>query len=270
MLHRSRFCRALLVAFLSSCVCAAHAGSISFSLALTGTRLTLGNAGDSVAFFPGALVMRADGNWQPLSSPAGQKAPTQLAPGESMELIWPDTRPLELLSAVERLRPAMVRFHDQAGVSFGQISFFTTPPPATAIVAANYAAGEFHLSPPGGKEIRATWVLWPHEAGIAGIREAFSGHDIQPPARRIDWLNQPKPLSVSTGAGLPAVTLLHETAQGYQVQRVASGWQGGKQQRAAWLDSSRLFYSLALGFAALAAGVALWSAWQARSRPAGT
>jgi len=268
MLHRSRFCRAVLVAFLSSCMCAAHAGSISFNLALTGTRLTLSNTGDSVAFFPGALAMRGDGSWQPLSPPAGQ--PTQLAPGESMELIWPDARPLEILSAVERLRPTMVRFQDQAGVAFGQISFFTAPPPATAIVSADYTGGEFRVAPPGGKEIRATWVLWPQEAGIAGIRETFSGDHNQPPAQRIAWINQQKTFNVWTGAGLPAVTLIHETAQGYQVQRVASGWQGGKQQRSAWLDSSQLFYTLALCLTALAAGVALWSAWQPRRRQANT
>jgi hypothetical protein len=187
-----------------------------------------------------------------------------------MELIWPDTRPLEILSAIERLRPTMVRFHDQAGVGFGQISFFTALPPATAIVSANYASGVFRVAPPGGGEIRATWVLWPQEVGIAGIREAFRGDYVQPPARRIDWLNQQKTFSLLTGTGLPAVTLLHETSQGYQVQRVASGWQGGKQQRSVWLDSSRLFYTLALCLTALAAGVALWSGWQSRRRPAGT
>jgi len=251
-------------------MCTVHGGNISFSLALTGTRLALSNTGDSVAFFPRVLTMLADGGWQPMSPPAGLNAPTQLAPGARMELIWPDARPLDKLSAVERLRPTMVRFHDQAGVGFGQISFFTAPPPATAIVAAGYAGGLLQLSPPGGDAIRATWVLWPQESGIAGIREAFKGDVDQPPAQRIEWLNKQKTFSFLTGAGLPSVTLVHETAQGYHLQRVASGWQGGKQQRSIWLDSGHLFYALALGFMALAAGIALWSRRQPRRRSAST
>jgi len=243
-------------------MCAAHAGSISFDLALTGMRLTLINTGDSVAFFPGALAMRGDGRWQPMSPPAGQRTPSQLAPGERMELTWPDTRSLETLSPVERLRPTMIRFHDQAGVGFGQVSFFASPPPAVTTLSARYAGGSLQISPPGGDEIPATWVLWPQESGIASIREAFKGDGLQPQAQRIDWRTQQKTFSFLTGAGLPAVTLLHETAQGFQLQRVASGWPGGKQQRSGWLDSSDLFYTLALGFAALAAGVALRSRWQ--------
>ncbi|TRZ93064.1 MAG: hypothetical protein D4R84_11155 [Rhodocyclaceae bacterium] len=262
MPNRSRFCRNLLVAALGSYMCAAHAGSISFSLALTGASLALVNTGDSVAFFPGALAMRADGGWEPLAPPPGRKTPTQLAPGERLELVWPDVRPPEVLSAIERLRPTMVRFNDQAGVGFGQISFFTVPPPAAATVSAGYSGGMLRLAPPSGDAIRATWVLWPQEAGIAGIRQAFTGDVNQPPARHIEWLKNQTTVSFLTGAGLPAVTLIHETAQGYQLQRVASGWPGGKQQRAVWLELNAVFYALAICFAILAAGAALRSWWR--------
>lgn len=265
MLHRSRFRRGLLLAALSVCACAAHAGNISFNLALTGTRLALINTGDSVAFFPGALTMQADGRWQPLSPPTGQQGLTQLPPGERMELVWPDARPLENLSALEHLRPTMVRFFDQAGVGFGQISFFTTPPAAAASVIADYAHGVLRLLPPRGEAIRATWVLWPREEGISGIRGALKGDDIvQPPAQRIVWRPDAKAARVFTGAALPPVVLIHETAQGYRLQKVAAGWPGGKQQRSPWLEASRVFYALALAFAAMAVGAMLWPWWRRR------
>ena len=264
IMFRSRFAQFLLVAILSSSLGAAHAGSISFGLESTGTRMTLVNRGDSVAFFPRALALRADGGWETMPPPAGQPAPTQLSPGERMELLWPAGPPPDMRSALERLRPTMVRFHDQAGVGFGQISFFTTPPLATSTVSASYADGMLRIAPPNSDAIRATWVLWPQEAGIPGIRQAVKGDTDQPPAQRIDWLSNRKTFSIVTGAGLPTVTLIHETAQGYQLQRVASGWPAGKQQRAAWLDAGSVFYTLALILTALAMGLAIWSWWRPR------
>jgi len=267
MPYRSRSCRGLLLAVLSVCACAAYAGNISFNLSLTGTNLVVTHAGDSIAFFPSALAMQADGGWNPLSPRTGKAALTQLAPGERMELVWPDARPLAQLSGVERLRPTMLRFHDQAGVGFGQISFFGSPPPAASTVPAEYAGGVLRLSPPSGNAIHATWVLWPQEEGIDGIRGALKGDVVQPPAQRIDWRADSKTTEYFTGAGLPSVVLIHETAQGYQLQRVAAGRPGGKQQRSPWLDASRWFYSLALAFLALAVGVVLWS-WRRRWRGA--
>jgi len=245
-------------------MCAAQGGAISFRLALTGTRLVLINAGDGVAFYPGAMLMRADGVWETMSPRGGQQAPSQLAPGERMELALPDTRPLEKLSAVERLRPTMVHFHDQAGVGFGQISLFTTPPPASAKIPAHYAGGILRLAPPSDDAIHATWVLWPQEEGIAGIRQAFKSELSQPPAKRIEWSADSRTFSVLTGAGLPAVTLIHETAQGYQLQHVASGWRSGQQQRSIWLEANQVFYAFAQIFLMLALGAALWSWRQSR------
>ena len=249
----------LLLALLGTFASAAYAGNISFNLSLTGTRLSLISTGDSIAFFPSALAMQGDGNWIPLAVPTGEPALTQLAPGGHMELVWPDARPIEELSGLERLRPAMLRFFDQAGVGFGQISFFTTPPPATATVPAEYSGGALRLSPPGVGATQATWVLWPQEEGIAGIRGALNADVQQPPAQRIEWRTGSKDARFFTGAALPAVVLIHETAQGYQLQRVAGGWPGGKQQRSPWLDASRWFYSLAAWFAALALGAWSWS-----------
>ncbi len=265
MLQTSWFRRGLLLLILSACASLAHGGSISFKLALTGTRLALSNSGDSSAFFPSVLALADDGRWLPLAMADGRAAPTQLAPGAGMELLWPDPRPMEQLSALLRLRPAMVRFFDPAGVGFGQISFFTTPLEGGASLAAGYVDGALRLSPPEGGLITATWVLWPQEEGVAALRSGFKGELPQPPAQRVDWRGGPDVAAqFFTGPALPAVTLLHETAAGLRLQRVAAGWAGGRQQRSPWLDGQRLFYGLAIALAALAAAAALWSGWLRR------
>lgn len=253
----------LLLTALCAFACAAHAGSITFYLELTGTKLALINTGDSTAFFPRALMMHADGRWQPVLPPPGQPALTQLAPGARMELAWPDVRPLDQLAPLERLRPVMVRFFDQAGVGFGQISLFTTPPAAAAPLAATYADDALQLSPPQNDAIRATWVLRPQEEGIAGIRTALKSDAVQPPARRIDW-RQERRVRIDTGAGMPPAILIHETAQGYRLQQVAAGREGGRQQRALWLAAGPVFYALASGLAAMAMVLVVCAWWRGK------
>ena len=238
---------------------AAHAGNISFSLSSTGEQLTVVNTGDSVAFFPEVLALRADGSWQRLPPLAEQEAPTQIAPGQRLDLRWRESVPAV---GLEKLRATMVRFFDQAGVGFGQISFFNTPPETSAPSVAGYARGELRLARPNDAAIAGSWVLWPQEEGIAGIRSAFHGFAAQPPARRIEWRSGGELVRIATGAALPAAILLHETAQGYRLQRVAAGWAAGRQQRAAWLDASRWFYALALAFAATAAGAVALRRWR--------
>lgn len=250
--------RWFIVLLLCLCALVAHAGSISFKLALTGTQLVLSNSGDSPAFFPAVYALRADGQWQQALPPGGQAAATQLAPAGRIELQWPDARPVQQASPLEQLRPTLVRFMDQAGVGFGQLSFFGALTPATTTVPTEYQAGQLRLSPPGDEKLRATWVLWPQEEGIAGIRATAPTALAPPPARRIDWSSAKAPVSIATGAALPAAVLLHETAQGYQVQHVASGWQPGQQQRSSWLDASGLLYTLALIAAALACATLGW------------
>lgn len=252
--------RGLLLAALALFACCGHAGNISFQLALTGSNLTITHTGDSAAFFPTALAMVADGTWQQLATPEGREAPTQISPGERMLVLWRESG--ERPSALLHLRPTMVRFFDQAGVGFGQISFFTPPPDATSTLEAGYVRGELRISPPSGGPIVATWVLWPQEEGIAGIGGVFRETVVQPPARRVEWRAQSKPVRLSTGSALPAVTLIHETAQGYRLQRVAAGWDAGKQQRSPWLEANRAFYALALLLAAAAAGAWLLPRWR--------
>lgn len=241
-----------------------HASVISFHLELTGTRLTLLNTGTSTAFHPTALTLRADGRWQPALSPPGQQAATQVPPGERLELVWPDARPLEALSPVERLRPTMVRFFDQTGVGFGHISLFMPPPSAAALKEAGYVRGALQLAPPSDGTITATWILWPQEEGIEGVRGMFNRDAIQPPAQRIDWRTDAQARRFDTGAAQPAVVLIHETAQGFLLQKVPSGLAGRKQQRAPWLTSSVAFYGIAAVLAAVAV-LALSLRWRNRT-----
>jgi hypothetical protein len=234
----------------------ALAGSVSFQLSLTGAELTVINQGNGSAYYPAVFTLLADGSWSRLAAP---DKPAELAPGARMLLTWPELRPREQLPALERMQPVMVRFFDQAGVGFGQISFFHNPPAAKTRLRARYAGGVLQVEPPDAVfSIRASWVLWPQEDGIAPIRLPLRFEHRQPPARRIDWLSQGnEPLQLDTGAGLPEAMLLHETEQGYALQRVPNAGLQGREQRAAWLNASKKLYTASLIALALAAGAML-------------
>ena len=239
----------LLTLFAALFSCTTFAGSISFQLSLTGTTLTLTSKGDSSAFYPEVFLLRADGRWERLARTSSAASPAELTPGGQLDLRWPqslDGRPLESLPPLERLRPLMVRFFDQAGVSFGQISFMQAPLIANETLSARYADGLLAVSPPSGAEIRATWVIWPQEEGIGPIhRPVIFEHD-QPPARRIEWQAGMRPLRLPTGAAEPLVMLLHETSQGFKLQTVSREISQGRQQRTGWLDAQTWFYGAGL------------------------
>lgn len=233
----------------------AVAGSLSFRLSLTGSELTVTNHGDSTAFYPAAFRLLADGNWGQLEASG---APAELPAGARLLFTWPDARPLEQLSGLERMQPVMVRFYDQAGVGFGQISLFHAPPAAKSALAARYVSGALQIEPPGGASlIRASWVLWPQEEGIGPIRLPLRFEHRQPPAVRIDWQRQGKvPFQLHTGAGQPTAILIHETERGHALQHVPGGGLQGREQRSAWLDATPKFYvasmiALALGVGAM-------------------
>src|ERR1035437_895069 len=158
------------------------------------------------------------------------------------------------------MQPVMVRFFDQVGVGFGQISFFHAPPAAKTALKARYVSGALQIEPPDGvpsgvPSIRASWVLWPQEEGIRPIRLPVRFEHHPPPALRIDWRRQGRvPFQLDTGAGQPAAILIHETDQGYALQSVPGGGLQGREQRAAWLDATPKFYAASLIALAIAAG----------------
>jgi len=228
------------------------AGSLSFRLSLTGSQLTLINQGDSSAFYPAVFSILSDGGWRQLEA-AGVTA--ELAAGARMQFGWPDARPLQQLSDLERMQPVMVRFFDQAGVGFGQISFFRAPPATTTLLKTQYVSDALQIEAPAGEPaIRASWVLWPQEDGIRPIRLPVRFEHHPPPAQRIDWRRQGGiPFRLDTGAGRPAAILIHETEQGHSLQLVPGGGLQGREQRAAWLDATPKFYAASLIALAIAA-----------------
>jgi len=228
------------------------AGTLSFRLSLTGSELTVDNQGDSSAFYPAIFRMLADGRWAQLEASA---PPAELAPGMRLQLKWPDAPAAQQAAALERMQPVMVRFFDQAGVGFGQVSMLRPPPAAAAALKARYASGLLQIDPPEGVAVRATWVLWPQENGIGPISRPVRFEHKQPPARRIDWARQGKaPFQFDAGAGQPNVMLVHETGDGYALQAVPGGGLGGREQRTAWLDATPKFYAAALIALVLAVG----------------
>ncbi|MCX7171652.1 MAG: hypothetical protein NTY41_15585 [Proteobacteria bacterium] len=237
--------------------CAAFAGSISFQLSLTGATLTVTAKGDSTAFYPAVFRLLADGRCERLAGVSAGLPVAELLPGAHLDFLWPEVRPLDSLPSLERLRPLMVRFFDQAGVSFGQISFMQPPPAASETLPARYADGELTVAPPGGGGIPATWIIWAQEEGIAPIRRAVTFEYVQPPARRIEWHAGMSPLRLATGAAQPPAMLLHETPQGLTLQTVARDIAQGRQQRTGWLDARSWFYGLALLAILLAFAMAL-------------
>ena len=232
----------------------ALAGSMSFGLSVTGSELTVTNQGSSSAFYPAVFRMLSDGRWMRLEASSAQ---AELAAGARLEFTWPDAHPAEQLSELQRMQPVMVRFFDQNGVGFGQIAFFSAPPAAKTALKAAYVNGALQIEPPpdAASSIRASWVLWPQEEGIRPIRLPVRFAHRPPPALRIDWRDQGRvPFQLDTGAGQPAVILLHETEQGYAQQYVPNGGLLGREQRAAWLDATPKFYAASLIALVLAVG----------------
>lgn len=229
------------------------AGSISFQLSLTGSQLTVTNNGDQPAYYPAVFRLMDTGSWERL---AGTDTPGELAAGARLALTWPDLRPLEQLSALERMQPVMVRFFDQAGVGSGQISIFRGPTAAKTALRAAYVGAALQVEPPdAASSIRASWVLWPQDEGIGPLRLPLRFEQRQPPALRIDWLRHGKlPFRLDTGAAHPEVLLFHETEKGYALQAVPGGGLQGREQRAAWLDAAPKFYAASLIALAMAAG----------------
>lgn len=234
----------------------ALAGNLSFRLSLTGSELSVTSQGDSSAYYPAIFRMLADGSWVQLEA---SSKPAELVPGARLQLIWPEAAASPQLSEIERMQPVMVRFFDQAGVGFGQISLLHPPPAARTALNARYVNGLLLIEPPHGvPPARATWVLWPQEQGIGPIRLPVRFEHKQPPARRIDWARQGNvPFQLDAGAGLPSVTLVHETAQGYALQVVPGGGLGGNEQRAAWLGAAPKFYAASLIALVIALGAML-------------
>lgn len=251
----------------------AQAGNIFFGLSITGNTLTLTNQGNSIAYYPVVMRLLPGGQWEPLSPPPGTAPSAELLPYAHIDWIWPTATPQKTPFALDPFRPIMVRFFDQAGNGFGQISFFNQPPVVSDLSESGYVNGMMTIAPPrdeGGVAITSSWLLWPQEEGIASLNVPVSFEQKQPPARHIEWRRGMGKLHVNLGAGLPAAMLLHQVGGGYVLQNLINGGVQGVQQRTAWLDASTHFYNWAAGIATIAALLMLWclfGTWRGRSAP---
>jgi hypothetical protein len=217
----------------------AFAGSITFTFELRGNQCIAVNKGDSAAYYPVMFKLGRDGQWLPLN---GAVQSAELLPGGMLTVDFGDI-PAEVKSNdLDGMRAVMIRFFDQAGVSFGQVSVLRPPLETGASIAAGYANKRLKLvAPPEKSRILATWVLAPFEEGIRPISGALSFTHNQPPATRIEW-QQKRSAEINTGAALPAVMLLHETADGVTVQVVQAPRTKKVEQRTVWLTMKRAFY----------------------------
>lgn len=231
----------------------AAAGNIFFGLEHDNRQMVLTNRGDSIAYYPEVFRLLPDGRWESLSR--GDKPPTELLPGSKIGMPW-RSRPGN--GPIETTLPIMVRFFDQAGSGFGQISFFNQPAQTSEPVQAGYEGAWMVIRPPEKSGIRASWVLWPQEEGIRPLTGRPDFVHVQPAAHPIVWQPGMKAVRLFLGEGLPMALLLHETDRGYELQVLASGGLQGRQQRTWWLDAGRWFYGLAAASVALALILASW------------
>ena len=220
----------------------AFAGSITFSFELRGNQCIVVNKGDTAAYYPVIFKLGTDGRWLPLHAAT---RPAELLPGGTLTEDLGDI-PAGSKSAIDNLRVVMIRFFDQAGVSFGQISALLSPPVSSVNITAAYNGGRLTLkAPPEGSGTRTTWVLAPFEEGIRPISGAGTFIHNQPPATRIEWQQKPA-VKIETGTALPAAMLLHESAGGVTLQMVQAPRTKKIEQRTAWLYMKKPFYLIGL------------------------
>ena len=221
----------------------ATAGSITFNFELQGDQCVVANRGDSTVYYPVIFQLGRSGQWIELKSAT---PPTELKPGGVISVQLGEERSAPASHDPDYTRAMLIRFFDQAGVSFGQIDLLRPPPQSRYNIKTTYAGNRLRIAaPPERSGILATWVLAPREEGIAPISNAQTFTQHQPPPTRIAWLQQQAAV-VEIGAAMPVITLLHETADGFTLQNIQKRGAKKVEQRTAWLNMKWLFYATAL------------------------
>jgi hypothetical protein len=217
----------------------ASAGSIKFQFERRNDHCVIVNHGDSSAYYPVVYQLGRNGQWLTLQTGTQQ---AEIPPGRAVtaRLIAPAATATK--SDLDFFQVVLIRFFDQAGVSFGQMSPLRPPFESVYALRGHYAGRRLILEPPPKKStIGATWVVAPKEEGIAPIFTAQSFNQPQPPAPRIDW-HQQQSATIDIGAAQPAALLFHETIGGLTLQRIQMKDTKISQQRTAWLTMRRPFY----------------------------
>lgn len=216
----------------------AFAGTITLDFEHHDDRCVVINHGDSSAYYPVMYHLGRNGQWLALQT---EPRLAELPPGGTVTALLPPLAATATNHDLDFFQVVLVRFFDQAGVSFGHIVPLR-PLPDGGALHVRYGGRLLTLgAPPAKSAISATWVVAPWEEGIAPIFSAQSFTHFQPPAPRIDWQRQ-QSAEIDIGAAQPAVLLFHETDAGLTLQRVQKRGAKIKQQRTAWLTMRRPFY----------------------------
>lgn len=218
----------------------ALAGSITLDFKLQGKQCVIANSGDASAFYPLVYQLGSNGQWAELDS--GTRL-AELPPGGEISARLTDIPASSGKSDIGRIQAILVHYFDQSGVSSGQVVTLRPPPEVAYRIDAAYVGNRFRIYAPAAKDgIRATWLLAPLEEGIAPIARPVEFRHRQPPTPRIDW-GQRRFAEIEVGPALPAVTMVHETADGLVLQKIRYGRAKRAEQRTAWLNMTRVFYS---------------------------
>lgn len=229
------------------------AGTINFHFEQQGGQCIIVNRGDCAAYYPAIYQLGSDGQWLFLK-PGHQQ--TMLPPGESISAVLVPIPTSTTAADLSYPLIILIRFFDEAGVSFGQMAPLRPPAKAIHKINAIYTGGKLRLAAPSKHSgIIATWVIAPFEEGVTPIIKTQDFTHRQPSAVRIGWKGQ-KTAEISTGAALPAAILLHESPSALSMQTIVKG-RPKQPHRAAWLNRKRTFYWSAMLCAILGAILSL-------------
>ena len=234
----------------------AFAGTITLDFEQRNDLCAVVNHGDSSAYYPAMYQLGRNGQWLPLKIEPQQ---AELPPGGTVMVHLIPLAETATKSDLDALQVVLIRFFDQAGVSFGKAATLRPPPEGGYAHHGRYTGRRLRLgAPPAKSAIGATWVVAPWEEGIAPISSARPFTHLQPPAPRIDWHHQ-QSTEIDIGAAQPAALLFHETADGFRLQRIQKKGAKINQQRTAWLTMSVPFYITAAVLGLCGALLALYA-----------
>ncbi len=238
-----------------------HAGSIGFSVSMTGDGIVIVNTGNEAAYQMTEWTLNASGQWQPVQWQEGN--PAWVAPGKQLtgRRLSPAAD-----TGLGRADPLLLVFYDAAGSQFSQLAWRKTPALATHPLLVQRQDRRVTIDKGENPNTVATYAIAVPNEGIARLTRAFTGTStLQNPIRH-DWA-QSASLVLETGQGQRGTWLMHESATGnLQLQIVPDGLPGGQEQQPRWLLWVRLHLLTWSGVLALLGmhGVMAGLMWSAR------
>lgn len=213
----------------------AYAGSIGFSINMTGEDIVITNTGNEAAYQMTEWTLNASGQWQPVQWQEGN--PAWVAPGKKLK-----GRRLSLTAdtSLGRADPLLLMFYDAAGSQFSQLAWRKTPAFATHPLHVQRQDHRVTLDKGDISNIAITYAIAVPDEGIASLARAFASAKTPPRPMRHDWTKSAS-LVIETGQGQQGVWLIHESSTGdLQIQIVPDGLPAGQEQIPRWLVWMRL------------------------------